>query len=70
MSLEEAEAVRDFHAAADSYEAPAGDDYNHQAILSDPAWKHVVSLAEEARLRLLSIVTEPSERVILQRDDG
>ena len=68
VSQEEADAVRDFHNAADAYKAPNGDDYNHSAILSDPAWLNVVSLADTARLRLLTIIREPSERALLERE--
>jgi hypothetical protein len=67
VSQEEADAVREFHAAADVYKAPDGDDYNHSAILSDPSWLQVVSLADAARLRLLAIIKEPSERDLLER---
>ena len=67
VSQDEANAVREFHAAADAYKAPGGDDYNHSAILSDPAWLHVVSLADTARLRLLTIIKDPSERELLER---
>jgi len=70
VSPEEAEAVQEFHAAADTYKAPGGNDYDHRAILSDPGWQHVVSLADGARLRLLSIIKEPSERALLQRNGG
>ena len=66
VSQEEADAVRQFHAAADAYNAPGGDDYNHSAILADSAWLQVVSLANAARLTLLAIVSEPSERALLE----
>lgn len=67
VSPEEAEAVSVFHAAADAYKAPDGNDHNHSAILSDPAWLHVVSLADAARVQLLAIIKEPSERELLER---
>lgn len=67
VSQEEADAVSEFHAAAETYNAPRGDNYNPAAILSDPAWLRVVSLADTARLRLLAIITEPSERDLLDR---
>jgi hypothetical protein len=70
VSQDEADIVRDFHAAADAYTPPNGDDYDHSVILSDPAWLNVVSLADEARLRLLEILAEPSERTILERNNG
>ena len=67
VSPEEAEAVSAFHVAADAYKAPGGDDYNHSAILSDTAWLEVVSHADAARLRLLAVINEPSERELLVR---
>ncbi len=67
VSRKEANAVHEFHAVADAYKAPDGDDHNHSAILSDPAWLRVVSLADAARGQLLEIITEPSERALLER---
>ena len=70
VSQEEADALREFHSAADAYKAPRGDSYNHSAILADPDWLHVVSLADAARLSLLTVIKEPSERKLLERNDG
>jgi hypothetical protein len=69
VSAEEAQAVSEFHVVADAYAPPNGDDHDHDAILSDPAWRKVVQLADAARLRLLAILEEPSERQLLLRDD-
>lgn len=69
VSEEEVQAVRDFHAAADAYNAPAGNNSGHLAILSDPAWQNVVSLADKARVRLLTIVIDPVERSLLEREN-
>lgn len=66
----EAKAVEAFHKAAKAYRPPAEDDYNHNAILADPAWQHVVALADAARQALLTIIQEPAERAILVRDAG
>ena len=70
VSRDEADAVQEFHVAADSYKPPGGDSNNHQAILADPAWHHVVALATSARLGLLTIVTAEEERDVLQKNDG
>lgn len=67
MSQAEADAVRQFHAAAEVYKAPGGNDLDHAAILSDPAWLNVVSLADNARRQLLAILDDPSERSLLER---
>jgi len=49
-----------------SHTAPEGDDYNHNAILGDPAWHAVVAAAEQAKQQLLAIVHDRVEREILQ----
>ncbi len=67
VTLEEADVLREFHAAAYAYKAPGGDDYNHSAILADPEWLNVVSLADTARLSLLAVIKDPSERKLLER---
>ena len=66
MNEQEAEIIRDFHVAAAAYKAPKNDDYDHKAILADPAWRHVVALADTARTRLMDVIKDPSERAALQ----
>lgn len=67
VNHKEAEAVSAFHAAAAAYKAPGGDGYDHDAVLADPAWREVISLADSARLRLFDISSDPSERRVLER---
>jgi len=62
VTIEEAAAVADFHAVADTYEPPNGDDYAHEAILADPKWSEVVAAAKQAQTRLLALISDPSER--------
>lgn len=68
VSQEDADMVHEFHAAADAYRAPDGDNHNHSVILSDPAWLDVVSLADDARRRLLAVLVDPTERSLLERE--
>jgi len=70
LTQEEVDVVAQFHAAADAYTAPAGVSTDHSAILSDPGWLTVVQLADAARLQLLTILSDPSERALLERSDG
>ena len=65
LSSAEVEAVSDFHAALDAYDAPNGDDHDHAAILRDPRWNDVVIAAQAARERLLAVLTDPSETEVL-----
>jgi hypothetical protein len=46
----------------DSYSAPGGDNYNHEAILSDPAWHTLVEAAERTRQQLLAVIVDIDER--------
>jgi hypothetical protein len=48
-----------------AHSAPGGDDYDHAAILNDPAWRQVVEAAEQARQQLLSAITNHDERQML-----
>jgi hypothetical protein len=65
VSRQECDIVKDLHAALGEHEAPNGDNYDHAAILSDPAWHRVVTLAEAARNSLLQTLEDPNERVAL-----
>jgi hypothetical protein len=67
ITLAEADAVAEFHSSADQYQAPGGDDYNDEAILSDPAWGNVVEAAQRAQERLLLILTVPAEVAALTK---
>lgn len=69
VTKEEVNVVSAFHLAASSYDSPTGDDYDHAAILEDPAWKQVVALADSARLRLLEIISDMDEQTILRRHE-
>jgi hypothetical protein len=57
----EAAAVADFHALADQYKSPTGDDWDAHAILNDPAWQQVVAAAQQAQCRLLAVLTNSAE---------
>lgn len=62
---DEVEAVQRFHALADAYKAPNGDDYDDKAILEDPQWADVVGAAKEAQQRLAQLITDPAELKLL-----
>lgn len=62
---DEVEAVQRFHALADAYRAPNGDDYDDKAILEDPQWADVVGAAREAQQRLAQLITDPAELKLL-----
>jgi len=57
----EAAAVVEFHALADQYKSPTGDDWDVHAILNDPAWQQVVVTAQHAQCRLLAVLTNVAE---------
>lgn len=67
VSRAEADAALAFHTALDAYEPPKKDSYDFEAILSDPAWERLVSLADAARQLLLTLITDPVERDMLTR---
>ncbi len=62
LSENEVAAVAEFHAVADRYKSPSDDDWDTQAILKDPEWKAVVEAAQRAQERLLSLLTDSTER--------
>jgi hypothetical protein len=61
VSPAEAEAVRSFHEALESYQEP-GSVYDDDAVLRDPKWKAVVAEALSARNKLLPLLTDETER--------
>lgn len=65
LTADEAEAVEAFHGLFDRYKSPDGDDYNHEAILNDPAWHDVVAAAQSAKCALLAIIGDLDERQLL-----
>lgn len=48
-----------------SYSPPGGNDYDHAAVLDDPAWHSVIEAAERARQQLLSTTTDQHEQEML-----
>lgn len=64
LSEEEAAAASTLHALLDRYKAPT-DDYDHRAILEDPAWHRVVGAARETQASLSTIIVQPEERASL-----
>jgi hypothetical protein len=48
------------------HEAPGGDDFDHVAILNDPAWHDVVEAARIAKQELLAVVSVAGEREALE----
>lgn len=65
VSKEEHDAVARFHKIADTYDAPANDNYDHAAILNDPAWEAVVLAAQAAQRTLETLLDDPDEKTIL-----
>jgi hypothetical protein len=61
----EYEILSELERAIDAYTSPGGKDYDHAAILADPAWRAVVAAAERAKQRLLMVVTDDDGRRIL-----
>ena len=69
VSPEEAEAVSSFHAAADAYKAPDGNDYNHSAILSEflrfRGFEANVILDAEPAIPIAFVVTNATSGTVL-----
>jgi hypothetical protein len=61
LSEAEAAAVSEFHALAESYSAPNGDDWNNRAILEDPDWQEIVRAAQMAQNSLLELSKDQAE---------
>ena len=64
VSSEEFAAVEEYHLIADKYKSPSND-YDHQAILTDPSWLEVVAAARTAQKRLAELIVDAEERRIL-----
>ncbi|MCR5871395.1 MULTISPECIES: hypothetical protein [unclassified Sphingomonas] len=61
ISLMEAAAVAEFHQIVDAYHSPTND-YDHDAILADPAWAEVVEAAKRAQAALLCLIGDVDEQ--------
>ena len=68
VTQEEASLVRHFHATADAYK-PKGDQYDHEAILADPAWQEVIAAAQAAWSSLKSVLSDPEELALVSALD-
>lgn len=64
LSEREADAASRLHLLLDDYKSPT-DDYDHHAILADPAWHRVVATAQEAQAVLASLIAQPDEKIYL-----
>jgi hypothetical protein len=58
------------HEALVSHKAPGGNDYDHRAVLEDPAWHAVVAKAERIRQQLLTLTVDPIEQSYLMGQIG
>jgi len=67
LSADEFRILRELLLTLVEHEAPGGDDFDHVAILNDPAWHDVVEAARVAKRQLLEIVAAPEEREALLR---
>lgn len=67
LTSSEADAVAEFHLLADQYHSPGRDDYDVNAILSDPAWLGVVKAAQRAQACLLLLLSNPFEVAALTK---
>ena len=65
LSVEEAHTVANFHTLLDQYRAPRDNDLDHEAILADKGWRKVVEAAQDARVRLATLINDPFELRIL-----
>jgi hypothetical protein len=50
LSLREAEILTDFRRILVSHKPPAGDAWDNEAVLNDPAWHQVVAAARNAKI--------------------
>ena len=65
ISPEESAAVSEFHALAEAYKSPNGDDWDSKAVLADPAWQAVRKAAQAAQHSLLQVLTDVHEQQLL-----
>jgi len=66
VSSAEATIMQALHAALSAYESPTGKDFDHAAILADPNWAAVVSLAAQARLQLHDLPLSESDQCAIR----
>jgi hypothetical protein len=64
VTRDEHHCVKDFHLALDHYMAPNGD-YDHSAILGDPAWQKIVAPGHQSIVELEKLIIDPEEKISL-----
>ncbi|MDI4664949.1 hypothetical protein K9U40_11500 [Xanthobacter autotrophicus] len=65
ISADEFEALIPLCDAIIAHDPPGSRPCDHVAILNDPAWHEVITLAERVRQRLIVLVSAPEERQCL-----
>ncbi len=65
LTDEEVRLLSTLNEAISAHSSPTGNNYDHEAILQDPAWLAVVELAQRTQQRLLEIVKNDDERSAL-----
>lgn len=64
VTKKEYELIEDWHIALDKYKSPKNDNYDNEAILSDPNWLNILEIGIKSREELAKTLNE-SERVYL-----
>jgi hypothetical protein len=67
VTKQEYEIIKDWHQALDKYDSPQNDDYDHEAILNDPKWLHILQMGVNVRIKLAEIISETEKPYLTEK---
>ncbi|MBX7225763.1 MAG: hypothetical protein K1X55_07015 [Chitinophagales bacterium] len=66
LTDKELEIIKDWHKALDKYNAPKNDDYDHEAILTDPKWLDILQSGQIMKSKLASTLNETEKKIVTE----
>ena len=56
--------LKDWHIKLEAYDSPNKDDYDNEAILSDPKWREIIEVGREMKNNLSNILSEKEKQIL------
>jgi hypothetical protein len=64
LTDQEFETIKNWHEALDKYNSPKNNDYDHQAILTDPKWLDILQIGLTMKSKLASTLNETEKKIL------
>ncbi len=66
LTDQELEIIKEWHEAMDKYSSPKNDNYDHEAILTDPRWLDIVKCGQLMKSKLASKLNETEKKILIE----